>query len=172
MRDLYAVAATRWVEEGRIAQYVLVPASEPDLVRAWSRLAFGQQHVHGVRTPLAATSPTATGLVVRRATRDDVPALARLDEELPLHQGLAPTFSAGNTASLAERLAEWEADIDLPQYGTFVAERDGKVLGSAVGCALELSSSHTGLARPENAALMGFAAVFPDARGSGAGRRW
>ena len=29
---------------------------------------------------------------------------------------------------------------------------------------------HTGLARPDDAGFLGFAAVFPDARGAGAGR--
>jgi GNAT superfamily N-acetyltransferase len=50
------------------------------------------------------------------------------------------------------------------------AGRDGRVIGSAVGCALEKSGSHTGLARPDNAGFLGFAAVFPSERGHGAGR--
>jgi GNAT superfamily N-acetyltransferase len=44
------------------------------------------------------------------------------------------------------------------------------VVGSAVGCRLEKSSANAGLARPDNAGFLGFAAVFPDARGLGAGR--
>jgi GNAT superfamily N-acetyltransferase len=51
-----------------------------------------------------------------------------------------------------------------------VAVRDGQVIGSAVGCALEKSSSHAGLARPDNAGFLGFAAVHPASRGTGAGR--
>jgi GNAT superfamily N-acetyltransferase len=34
---------------------------------------------------------------------------------------------------------------------------------------VELSSVHTGLARPDGAALLGWAATDPDVRGSGAG---
>ena len=49
MRDLYAVAATRWVDEGHTAHYVLVPATDADLVKAWFRLGFGQQQCHGIR---------------------------------------------------------------------------------------------------------------------------
>jgi hypothetical protein len=51
-----------------------------------------------------------------------------------------------------------------------IAERGGEVVGSAVGCALERSKAHTGLARPDNAGFLGFAAVFPHAPGGGAGR--
>jgi GNAT superfamily N-acetyltransferase len=44
------------------------------------------------------------------------------------------------------------------------------VVGSSVGCALTKSSAHKGLARPDNAGFLGFAAVLPEARGTGAGR--
>lgn len=176
MRDLYAVAATRWVEEGRTAQYVLVPAHDEALVRAWFRLGFGQQHTHAVRAvPATHAVPTArpavpSGIEVRPARREDIPALARLDLELPRHQGLAPTFSAGELGSLEESLEEWEEDFGSEDLGVFVAERDGEVVGSVVGCGVEKSSAHSGLARPENAAVLAFAAVFPAARGLGAGR--
>ncbi|MFE0592102.1 GNAT family N-acetyltransferase [Micromonospora echinospora] len=170
MRDLYAVAATRWVDEGRSAHYVLVPAHDTELTRAWFRLGFGQQHAHAVRPVSGPVTPPAPRLSVRRATRTDIPLLARLDVELPLHQGRAPTFSAGQVGTVEESLAEWADDIDDPAYATFVAEHDGEVVGSAVGCALERSSGHCGLARPENAGFLAFAAVFPQARGLGAGR--
>ena len=173
MRDLYAVAATRWVDEGRTAHYVIVPAFDTELVRAWFRLGFGQQHAQGIRAAAPVTVPAlpaTSAVTVRRATREDVRSLAELDLELPLHQGLAPTFSAGRPGSIEESLAEWEADVDNAQFANFVAERDGKVIGSAIGCALETSRSHLGLARPDNAGFLGFAAVFPHARGSGAGR--
>ena len=78
IRDLYAVAATRWVDEGRTAHYVLVPATEAELVHAWFRLGFGHQHTHGLRAVPADASAPAGRVTVRRATRDDIPALARL----------------------------------------------------------------------------------------------
>jgi GNAT superfamily N-acetyltransferase len=170
LRDLYAAAAARWVDEGRTAHYVLVPAHDPAVVGAWFRLAFGHQHTHAVREVPTGPAPTPAHLVVRRAVREDVPDLARLDLELPLHQGLAPTFSAGELGSYEESLADWEEDFDDPDFATFVAEHDGRVVGSAVGCPLEKSSSNDGLARPANAGFLGFAAVFPADRGLGAGR--
>ena len=53
-RALYAVAATRWVEEGRTAHYALLPAYDTALIGAWFRLAFGHQHTHAIREPAAA----------------------------------------------------------------------------------------------------------------------
>ncbi len=43
-------------------------------------------------------------------------------------------------------------------------------MGSAVGCPVARSGAHAGLARPEHAGLLSFAAVLPAARGLGAGR--
>jgi len=170
LRDLYAAAATRWVDEGRTAHYVLVPAHDQAAVGAWFRLAFGHQHTHAIREVPTGPAPAPARVVVRRAVRDDIPALARLDLELPVHQGLAPTFSAGDLGSYDESVQEWEEDFDDPEFATFVAEHGGRVVGSAVGCRLDKSSTNDGLARPENAGFLGFAAVFPADRGLGAGR--
>jgi ribosomal protein S18 acetylase RimI-like enzyme len=179
MRDLYAVAATRWVDEGHRAQFVLAPATDADLVQAWFRLGFGLQHAHGVRAvpaqadgardagEEAARAPA--GVTVRRAQRPDVPALARLELALPRHQRQAPTFSSGTMPSYEDSVAEWERDFDADAVATFVADRDGAVIGFAVGCPIEFSSRHVGLARPDRAGFLAVAAVDPDARGHGVG---
>jgi ribosomal protein S18 acetylase RimI-like enzyme len=169
VRDIYAVAATRWVDEGRKAHYAIVPAHDAELVRAWFRLGFGQQHAHGIRDVLEAELPPAK-VDIRRPERSDIPALARLDLALPHHQALSPVFSAGKVPTLEEAIAEWESDLDDPEYAVFVAERDGAVVGYSVGCALEKSSAHSTLARPDHAGFLGFAAVLPESRGFGAGR--
>ena len=70
-RDLYAHAASRWVEEGRTSHYALVPASDGALVDAWFRVGFGQQHVHAIREAPASPfteSRQASSSASRRAT--------------------------------------------------------------------------------------------------------
>ncbi|ADB34321.1 GCN5-related N-acetyltransferase [Kribbella flavida DSM 17836] len=168
VRDLYAAAAARWVDEGRTAHYVLVP-NDAALVDAWFRLGFGAQHAHGIRD-LPEPAKPRTELVIRRAERKDIPVLAELDLALPQHQGLSPVFSAGVVPTVQEAVADWQQSIDDPEFATFVAEDNGQVIGSAIGCSLEKSSTHQGLARPDNAGFLGFAAVLPAARGRGAGR--
>lgn len=170
MRDLYGAAASRWFEEGKLAHYALVPTDEGALVDAWFRLGFGAQHAHAVMAPPTEPLVHPDGLVVRQAERRDIDVLAELELALPAHQGLSPVFSAGQVGTLEEARKEWEEDIESEYYASFVAERDGRLIGSAVGCPLEKSSTHVGLARPDHAAILAFAAVFPDARGSGAGQ--
>jgi hypothetical protein len=159
VRDMYGLASARWVQESRSAQYVLVPASDEGLLRAWYRLGFGQQQAHALR-PLPDQTPAAPPKVaVRRARRSDLPALAGLEAELPRQHSLAPTFSAAPVPSYEECLAGWEEDFDDPAYTTFVAEFEGVVIGSSIGCSLELSSSHQPLTRPDHAGFLAFAAV-------------
>ena len=170
VRDMYGLAAARWVQESRRAHYVLAPASDEGLLRAWYRLGFGQQQAHALR-PLPDQTPVAPPEVaVRRARRGDLPALAALEAELPRHQRLAPVFSAAPVPGYEECLAGWQEDFDDPAYATFVAEFEGVVIGSGIGCSLELSSSHPPLTRPDHAGFLAFAAVLPRARGLGAGR--
>ncbi len=168
-RALYGLAATRWRDEGRTAHYALLPSHDTALVQAWFRLAFGWQHTHAVREP-AEAGPVRDGLTVRQPVRGEIPVLARLDMALTDHQHLSPVFSGGPLDDYDERVADWEEDFDNPKFWNVVVEHDGAIVGSAVGCSLEVSSSHLGPAGPDNAAFLGFAAVLPDARGLGVGR--
>jgi GNAT superfamily N-acetyltransferase len=172
VRALYAVAAAAWVDEGRANHHVLVPATDEDLVEAWFSLDFGQQHLHAVREapPAAFGVHPKAELAIRGATRADLPALAELDLVLPRHSSLAPVFSRLPIQHVAEVLAGLEHEFDDPRFTTFVAEANGRVVGSATGCSLEQSSTNTSLIRPARAGFLGYAAVLPEARGQGVGR--
>jgi GNAT superfamily N-acetyltransferase len=171
VRDLYAEAAARWVDDGLTSHYAMVPGTDPALVDVWFRLGFGHQHVHAIReTPPAELPVNPAGLVLRRARRDDLDALARLGVALPAHQSLAPVFSRLPVPDLEEIRAECEEDFDDPRFTTFMVERDGEVIAAAIACPIEVSSTHKSLALPPGAGFLGFAAVFPEHRGCGAGR--
>lgn len=171
VREMYAAIAGRWVDEGRTNQHVLVPASDAAVVAAWFSLDFGQQHLHAIREvpPRGGIVPRGE-LVVRRAVRDDLPVLAELELVLPRHLAGSPVFSRLPIQSLEEVAAALAADFDDPAFTTFVVEHDGRVVGDAIACALEVSSSYVGPNRPRDSGFLGYAAVLPDARGLGAGR--
>ena len=179
LREMYGVAAQHWVDEGRRAHYVLVPAGEAELVDAWWRLGFGLQHVHGIRQPDASDlclSPTsrAARIVVRPPTRRDLPALAELDRELPRHQAGSSVFSSAPVPSYDEGIANWEGDFvgetfSDDRFGPFVAALDGEVVGSAVTTSLDMGTAYAGPLRTPRAGLLAFAAVRPAARGRGVG---
>jgi len=110
------------------------------------------------------------GLHVRLASRSDLADLARIDRALPEHQARSPVFSRIPIPSLSEIEGDLEGDLDDPRYVNFLAERDGRAVGVATACSLELSSGNNSLIRPERAGFLGLAAVLPEARGLGAGR--
>jgi GNAT superfamily N-acetyltransferase len=169
VRDAYAAAAASWVDAGRKAHYAVVPASDAELVDAWFRLGFGQQHAYGIRDvpPERALPPG-----VRVAERADVDALVALAPLLSQHQALAPVFSAGPSANQTddEIRSDIEQDFDDPAVGNLVAEVGGRIVGNFVVVPVEASSMHVGLARADGAAYLAWAATLPEVRGTGSGR--
>lgn len=172
VRSLYAVAADAWAQEERFNQHVLVPASDEALVDAWFSLDFGQQHLHAVREnpPADFGVVPRSELVIRRATREDIPVLAELELVLPRHMVGAPVFSKLPIQPIEEILAEIDDDFDDPKYTWLAAEHDGKVVGDAIALSLEHSPGNSSLIRPASAGFLGYAAVLPEARGLGVGR--
>ena len=133
IRELYAVAAAAWVAEGRTNHHILVPATDDALVGAWFSLEFGQQHVHAIREVPPATFGVVprTELIVRRPTREDLDVLTDLELVLPAHMRGSPTFSTLTLPDWNETRDELAADFDDPKWTYFVAEHEGKVIGSA-----------------------------------------
>jgi GNAT superfamily N-acetyltransferase len=172
VREMYAILAGEWVAAGRVNHHVLVPATDAGLVDAWFSLDFGQQHLHAMReVPDAGFGVVPRSeLSIRSPTRDDLDALAELELVLPKHLRESPVFSKLAISSREEVRAELDADLDDPQYTFFVAEHEGSVIGSGIGCALSVSRAAIGPNAAPNAAFLAYAAVLPEARGLGAGR--
>jgi GNAT superfamily N-acetyltransferase len=162
LRDLFEAQAG----ELGVSRFMLtVPASEPELVDVWFRLAFGCQAVWAVRE----VEPEAAiefGGVIRPASPSDVEALIELDQLLFTHQAVTPSFSGlvpANREVLRTELDEmWDDDTYVP----FVAETDAGVVGT-----LGLYRRPEGDLRvPANNIDLAFAATRDEARGSGVGR--
>lgn len=167
LRDLYAAAARGWVDDDlRPRHYALVPAADQALVEAWSRVGFGQQHAYGIQAVPERKWPEG----VRLATAADVDALVDLEPFLSDHQAQSPVFARGLPKESREELrAEILEELAKEEVGDLVVERDGRIVGAFQLVPVELSSVHSGLARPQGAALLGWAATDPEVRGSGAG---
>ena len=107
---------------------------------------------------------------VRLAEERDIDGLVELAPLLVEYQAQPPVFGIGLPRETpAEIRAEILEDLPKPEIGDLVAARDGVLVGAFQVVPAELSSVHSGLARPEEAALIGWAATRPDVRGTGAG---
>ena len=170
VRDLYSVAAEDWMARGWSDHYALVPATDAELVDAWFRLSFGAQHAAGIQETPDSTAYPPEGVVIRPAQREDLEPAMTLDLELARHQGRSPVFSTLPPQEITDEDREqFLEDVDDASIGLFLAELDGKVVGELLMVPVEKSSMHVGLARPERAAFLGYAATLPEARGSGVG---
>jgi ribosomal protein S18 acetylase RimI-like enzyme len=163
LRDLYAHAAARWVEEGQTRHGVYVPSSEPELIDAWFRLCFGASGVTAARE--TGGEPFESDVTVRAGTPDDLEASVRLDRDMAESMQPAPSFSWMEAQSTEELLDEWRETWDEDEFEHFVAEADGRVVGHSV-----LYTGRDGIRIPEGSIDLAAASTEPEARGKGVGR--
>jgi GNAT superfamily N-acetyltransferase len=164
MRDLYAAAAQRWVDEGQTKHAVFVPSHDAELVDAWFRLSFGGSAVLAMRET-GPEEPYDGHVEIRPGTRDDFAEAARLELAMGEAMQPAPSFSDVDLRTHEEVLAEWNEDGDSDVYELFVAERDGRIVGH-----LLLYRRPPDLRVPENSIDLGQASTESEARGTGVGR--
>ena len=162
VRDLYAVAADRWVAEGLTRHFVFVPATR-DLIEPWFRLSFGASAALAMRETGPEIAPDS-GVTVRLSTPADLEPTAALDRLLPEHLQRAPSFSGLPLAEPAEFVADWRNIWDEEENTHFVAERDGRIVGHAL-----LYRRPADLRVPANCIDLADCATEPDIRGSGVG---
>jgi GNAT superfamily N-acetyltransferase len=168
VRDLYAVAADAWVEQGMTRHYAMVPATDRDLVDAWFRLSFGAQHAQGIQEVPAATDGVP-GFTVRPGVPEDAETAAKIDLMLPEYQAGSPVFGVGVPLTGPELVDEYREGLANEDEGILLVEQDGRPVGLLVVADVSRSTMHSGLSRPERAAILGFATTLPEVRGSGAG---
>ena len=168
VRDLYQAAAEAWVGEGLRQHYALVPANDPALVDAWFRLSFGAQHAQGIQE-VPEPGGAIPGLTVRSATLEDAGTAARIDLLLSEYQARSPVFGGGTQRTRDDLMTEYAESFGNEDEGILVAERDGAPIGLLTVADVTLSGMHTGLSRPDRAAILGFATTLPEVRGTGAG---
>jgi GNAT superfamily N-acetyltransferase len=164
MRDLYAAAAQRWVDEGHTRQVVFVPAQDSELVDAWFRLGFGGSATLAMRESRAG-EPFDAGVEIRRGTPDDFRDAARLERELSAAMLPAPSFSEIPLQSVEEIEAEWREEGEADKYELFVAERDRRIVGHTL-----LYRRPPDLRVPPCSIDLAQASTEPEARGTGVGR--
>ena len=170
VRDLYAAAAARWVEEGRTRHYALVPATDTWLVDSWFRLGFGQQQAHGIQeVPPEADVVVPEGFEIGPPDPSDIEGLIDVDLALPRHQAESPVFSTHFRDSREESRDEWLKTFAGTEEQILIGYRDGQPVACWAIVSVEQSRHYHGPALPINACYLAFAVTLPEARGSGIG---
>lgn len=165
LRDVYAFLAADWVAAGWTRHALLVPASAPELIETWFRLAFGCQFMLAVRET-EAVQPIDFGGLIRPSEPGDLSAIASFDKLLVDLQAGSPSFSGEDPSPLGHYERDWSDVWDVPAYTHFVAERDGRVLGHAL---LYLRPPGDLRVPTQGNIDLSHAATLPEVRGSGVG---
>jgi ribosomal protein S18 acetylase RimI-like enzyme len=170
VRDLYGVAAARWVDEGNTRHSVLVPASEPELLDAWWRLSFGHQQSHGIQElPDSIDDSVPDGFEIRDPDGAEIEALIDLDLALPEHQRKSPVFGGRNDYSREESRAEWLKTLEKGEEKILIGARQGRPVACWALVPVEQSNENRELFLTDGNCFLGFAATLPESRGSGVG---
>lgn len=104
-RALYRAAAALWFEAGCTAHCISLLAHDETAEQVWFWNGFGLIVVDGLRSTLPLSGSVATDLDIRRATPDDVAALAALDEEHARYYQQPPILMVDYEAGSADMIA-------------------------------------------------------------------
>jgi len=164
VRDLYARAASAWVDAGLTRHFVFAPSS-PELLGPWFRLTFGISGALAIRPTSVGGGGPVADVRVRLSTPADLPDVARLAAVFETELNASPSFARLPVLSEHQHLQEWSGTWTDDRFVHFVAERDGRVVGHTL-----LYHRPAGDLRvPANSIDLGNAATLPAVRGSGVG---
>ena len=108
-RALYRAAAEQWSAAGCGVHAITLLAHDQVAQQAWFWNGFGLTVVDAVRPMQPLNLSNLTDLVIRKATSDNVHALAKLDAEHRLHYTRSPIFMTPRRSSKAYQLIEFLA---------------------------------------------------------------
>lgn len=170
VRDLYEVAASRWVDEGNTRHSVLVPASDPGLLDAWWRLSFGHQQSHGIQgLPESVDVSVPEGFEIRDPDLAEIEALIDLDLALPEHQRKSPVFGGRKGYSREDSRKEWMKTIEEGEEKILIGAHRGRPVACWALVPVSRSHENRELFQPDDSCFLGFAVTLPKLRGSGIG---
>ncbi len=177
--DLYAAAATRWLEMGAFDHYIMMPARDRAELDVWFALSFGQEAIHGMRSltgPLPAPVDVP-GIVIRRATADDRNAfigempslLARHHTEAPVWAAFLPEWLPTVRDDYDDLLTNddvfvWLAELEGESSGDDANGNGRRIVGHQIYRPMSPSDDSLTIPMSGRAILLDIAAVQPEWR--------
>ncbi len=171
LRDLYAMAATRWVDLGCCDHFVLAPTADRAVLQTWFGLSFGLEQVHALADLEAVRlTPPELGpaLTLRRAGPEDAERLAGLAGIIRRHQAAAPVWGAALPEHEAEIATGYRELVSDPTATVWLALRGEEALAFQAYYTTEPGPAD--LLTPERCVELSVAGTVPAAQGLGLGR--
>lgn len=168
-REMYAVLAQRWVDEGHFYHLAQIPASDAAALDAWFRLTFAHEQVYALMEVRPVERPAIpAGVGVRRAGPDDLELILSNADWIGRHLTRAPVFGICLPEAKIGWREGWTASLSDERAILWLAFQEGRLL-SYFGFD-QAPATETDLLIPEACAFLAVAATHPEARGQGLGR--
>jgi GNAT superfamily N-acetyltransferase len=121
---MYAEASTEWIRRGYLAHAVQLFPSDLVVSDLFFRAGFGMQVVDALR-PIDGldVTPTGGGVRIRQATRDDLPAIVAMADDLVDYLGAGPILSHTPRRATIESYGRWMERRDAVFW---LAEHEGQ----------------------------------------------
>ncbi|MBN1371037.1 MAG: GNAT family N-acetyltransferase [Anaerolineaceae bacterium] len=117
-RALYRAASAEWARQGCHTHALTILAHDEEAIQTWFWNGFGMSVVDAIRPMDVLENAVPQGLIVRKATLEDVEALAVLEAEHWQHYPQPPLFMAPQQPDGAE---EFRAFLAEPANAVWVA---------------------------------------------------
>lgn len=169
MRLLYALAGERWVQDGILNHYLVVPALPAWLEIGFS-LSFGQEQAYALASvdDEKAEIEPPDGIVIREVLPSDAGQLYDRGDWIAAHYNRAPVWEPVPAEHLAGLLPAYAELAEDRESTTWVALDGDQIVSFVVINAEDVGPTHL-LGAPETAHFT-IAATHPDYRGRGIGR--
>jgi ribosomal protein S18 acetylase RimI-like enzyme len=165
LRVAYASVAQGWVDDGRDHHYAVVSATDLDELRAWFELCFGHEQAHAIQEIEDRPGFHDLPVELRRATPDDLEAIAPLVRLIyESHRG-APVFTYIEPEWWDELLPGHKELLEDPAVGYWIALANNRALGYAA--VRPVHDDESSLLKPKGTIELNLAATLPQERSRG-----
>lgn len=121
---MYQYAAEKWVRKQIAYHAIALYAHDQDAVQSLFRVGFGLRCVDAVRPMKVPEAAESSGLTYRELTKEEIPLVRSLREELRKHLGKSPCFMSITPQELDQEILEQEKR----NTRIFVASEQNKII--------------------------------------------
>jgi GNAT superfamily N-acetyltransferase len=163
-RDMYTALGKKWLAEGFLAHYIIVPASDKAARDVWSYLGFGTDMARALRDTFPPPAPLPGDRDLRQAVGAQIAEVMSLLERLERFHAQAPVYMPFLRETHSANQARVEALVNNHNSACFLAYEDKKPVGLQIYQPLA-----EGMIAPLDTVSLHHAYTLPELRSDGVG---
>jgi GNAT superfamily N-acetyltransferase len=163
-RDMYMTLSKKWLSEGFLAHYIILPASDRGAREVWSYLGFGTDMARALRDTFPPPAPLPGDREIKQASSAQLLEVMSLLEKLEHFHAQPPVYMPFLRETYSANQARVEALINGHNSACFLAYEDKKPVGLQIYQPLA-----EGMIAPQDTVSLHHAYTLPEERSDGVG---